>query len=160
MLERPRSRCAAAAVVVALALCGCTAPWSAPETPAVREASAAVAANASLPTGVPLVAGSVTVVKADLIGEFSRFPQARWVVRVLGQPVLHSSVALENAQRTLVDAGYQVIGRSDNSPTTPAELWMARAGTTVLVQTSAEMPWLLDYTVTRSFTECARSYCD
>ena len=149
------------ALVLALSpsLAGCTAPApdSAPAT--TRELPATRLASQALPSGVPLTPGTATLVRSELVGEFSRFPRARWVVRVLTEPVADASEALGGAERELRASGYQRLG--DGGDASPLhQLWMERAGTTVVVRTSAGMPRLLEYTMTRSYTECARSYCD
>ena len=154
MLDR---RTTGAAALLLLALCGCTA-WSADaEEGASRSTSVP---GRELPSGVPLVPGAITVLQSELVAEYSRYPQGRWQLRVLPHhPVAHAAESLAAAERELAEAGYVMLGRSDALAPVP-EMWMTRAGTTVLVRTSTHLPRLLDYTVTRSFRECERSYCD
>ena len=157
MLER---RTTAVAALLLLTLCGCTG-WSADaEEAASRTTSTRSTPGRELPSGVPLVPGAITVLQSELVAEYSRYPQGRWQLRVLPHhPVAHAAESLGAAERELAEAGYVMLGRSDALAPVP-ELWMTRAGTTVLVRTSTHLPRLLDYTVTRSFRECERSYCD
>jgi hypothetical protein len=155
MLDRCRD--AGVAVLLLLTIGGCTVPAGrAPAAP--RELPAALAPT-ELPDGVPLAPGSVTIVTAGLVGEFSRFPRARWMARVLAPPVAGSVDALAIAEGELAAAGYRPLGSGPGASPLP-ELWMERAGTTVVVRAPTGMPRLLEYTVTRSYSECARSYCD
>jgi len=148
----------ALAALLLLALCGCTG-WS-EDSGETSSASTTSTPGRELPSGVPLVPGAITLLRSEIIAEYSRYPQGRWQVRVMPHhAVAHADDSLGVAERELVAAGYRLLGRSDARSPVP-ELWMTRAGTTVLVRTSAHLPRLLEYTVTRSFRECERSYCD
>ena len=157
MLER---RTTAVAALLLLTLCGCTGWSSEPEESASRTTSTRSTPGRELPSGVPLVPGAITLLQSELVGEYSHYPQGRWQIRVLPhRPVAHPTGSLAAAEKELTDAGYRLLGRSTALSPVP-ELWMTHAGTTVLVRSSARLPRLLEYTVTRSFRECERSYCD
>ena len=157
MLER---RTTAVAALLLLTLCGCTGWSSEPEESASRTTSTRSTPGRELPSGVPLVPGAITLLQSELVGEYSHYPQGRWQIRVLPhRPAAQASQSLAAAEEELTDAGYRLLGRSTALSPVP-ELWMTHAGTTVLVRSSARLPRLLEYTVTRSFRECERSYCD
>jgi len=149
-------------VALLLALSACTVPPGEPAETS-ESSSAAVARGGSgreLPGDVPFTAGTADLVESAVFGEFSRYPQGRWVVQVTASRVHSAAATLEIVERELADAGYRPVSDADAGHWPVPELLMRRNGTTVHVQLSRELPWLIDYTVVRSFAECARSLCD
>jgi hypothetical protein len=168
--NRPRSGPRPALLLPALLACAlgactlsaCTV-LGAPADDAPPLAATGDASGGALPTGVPFTAGTADLLESSLLDELSRTAVGRWEVRVTASRV-HSAVrTLEIVEDELADAGYRPFGGSPlgNGASSPSpQLRMQRDGTTVHVRISDELPWLVDYTVTRALGGCAGARCD
>jgi hypothetical protein len=136
----------------------------APQDRATPRAMPDPSVSGGLPRAVPFVAGGSTLVVAEIIGEFTPTPRVRWIVRIVADPaaLLPAQSPILAAHDRLRDAGYTLI---DQDPSF-TRLRMSRDEFTVEVHAEAAVPWLLDYTVTRTLSigerrpGCATAACE
>ena len=145
MERRSGSRLLAVGVLACATLSACT-PAAEPEP---RSTSAAAAAL--LPVGVPLVPGGTAVLSSSIAGEFSRFPQGRWELRVLALPPAEGGLPIAAAVQALRHAGFEPEGRATVRTCAGVEVRMTRAGTQVRVRSARGTPGVLEYSVTRAY---------